>query len=489
MKKELAQTGNFAQFLVQIGMGLDKFQTFEHLDAMQSDQDWRAHLDQPLPERGIGLQAVTESMIEHVLPFGSSVANPGFTSYITTGPTTAATLATALASLGSPQRYHITAFNFLEELSLRWLAQMFDLSAMQGVYSSGGSVANLVALGGARQAAFEAIGVDPAAQGISRKCSIYASAECHHTIQRSGGVLGIGRRAIKSVPCDKHGRMDLKCLEQMIGVDIAKGILPIAVVANAGSTNTGAIDPIDAIASIAQAFNIWLHVDGAYGLPGILDRRISHLYEGLSQADSVIVDPHKWLGAAVGVAATFVKDRSILQRAFTQEPADYLEGSVESQANQNISTPSESLIHHSLDEFGIPYFDYSVELSSPCRGIVVWAMLKEIGVDGMRKRIERHRDMAHYLAERVSAHPNLELLDEPTLSICCFRYVDSSIDDLNHFNRQLHRLLVRANNYMPSTTLVQGKLAIRPCYIGARQEMDQVDGLIDELLQLAQTLK
>jgi aromatic-L-amino-acid decarboxylase len=437
---------------------------------------------------------VTKELVEQIIPNGASICNPGFSSYITTGGTTASTIAIAAASIASPQRYTLTAFNFIEELSLKWLAKMLSLDNMLGVYSSGGSVANLVALGAARQSAFEKIGIDPAAQGMTRSGSIYASGECHHTIQRSAGVLGLGRNCVKAVKCDARGRMDVENLEQVIISDIAAGLLPIAVVANAGSTNTGAIDPLLAIGKIANRYAIWFHVDGAYGLPGILDDRISHLYAGLNMADSVIVDPHKWLGAAVGIAATFVRDRDLLQRAFTQEPADYLEGSVEQnsselnaagldteQPEKDKNTPQ---VAHSLDSFGIPYFDYGVELSSPCRGIVVWAMLKEIGVQGLRERVIRHNDMSRYIAKITNDHPQLELLDEPTLSICCFRYVDESIVDLNRFNQALHRRLVRENNYMPSTTKVQGQLAIRPCYIGARHEPHQADGLICEILKL-----
>ena len=219
-------------------------------------------------------------------------------------------------------------------------------------------------------------------------------------------------------------------------------------------------------------------MDGAYGLPGILDEQVSHLFEGLTLADSVIVDPHKWLGASVGIAATFVRDRQILYRAFTQEPADYLEGSVE-QEDQ-----SRSSIKHSLDDFGIPYFDFGVELSSPCRGVVVWALIREIGVQGMRQRVKRHNAMARYIARYAEEHPNLEVLLEPTLSICCFRYVSPSIADLDHFNQRLHRRLVRENEYMPSTTRIKGQLALRPCYIGARADQSQVDGLLEAVLRI-----
>jgi len=492
MKADIAETGHLQSLLSKVGNSLDQFVKFEHPDAFQTKQQWLNKLNISLPQEGMGIEAVTEELCKSVIPNGSPVGNPGFSSFITTGATTASTLAITAASIASPQRYLGTAFNFLEELSLQWMAEMFDVPHMKGVYSSGGSVANLIALGGARQFAFEKVGCDPAANGVDRLSSIYASEECHHTIQRSGGVLGIGRRAIKPIACDSDGRMKIDALLAAMEKDEQNGVLPIAIVANAGTTNTGAIDPLLEIGKIAKEKNIWFHVDGAYGLPGILDERIKPLYQGLQYADSVIVDPHKWLGASVGVAATFVRDREYLLRAFTQEPADYLEGSasqseIDQTGKDQTDTPT-AQIEHSLDDFGIPYFDYGVELSAPCRGVVVWAMLKEIGVKGMRERIIRHNDMARSIAEFSHRHPNLEVLSEPTLSICCFRYVDKNVVDLNQLNQKLHRQLVRENKYMPSTTKVKGQLAIRPCYVGARHHQQQVDGLLQAVLRIGAEL-
>ena len=481
-KQEKAETGDLQSLLAQIGAGLDEYLKFEHADAWANREHWQSRLDMPLPEEGVGIDAVTRELVETVIPNGSPVPRPGFTSYITTSATTASTLATTAANIASPQRYLLTAFNFIEEMSLDWLAQMFGLDGMKGVYSSGGSVANLVALGAARQSAFEKLGRDPARDGVDRAVRVYASAECHHTIQRSGGVLGIGRRAIKPIACDDQGRMRVDALRAAIENDLQDDILPMAIVANAGTTNTGAIDPLESIAQIAREFDIWLHVDGAYGLPGVLDERLAHLYRGLEMVDSIIVDPHKWLGASVGVAATFVRDRDLLERAFTQEPSDYLQGSIEQSGEIDAS------IEHSLDSLGIPYFDYGVELSAPCRGIVVWALIREIGAAGMRARVRRHNDMARELAQFCKRHPKLELLLEPTLSVCCFRYVAPQVGDLDRFNQRLHRRLVRENVYMPSTTRVNGQLALRPCFIGALAEKPQVDGLLQAVLRTGDAL-
>ena len=481
MDADRAELGNLQTLLARIGAGLDRYLDFEHPDAWVNREQWLERLDGTLPEDGIGIDAVTREIVETLIPNGQPITRPGFTGYIVTGPVTAAVLANTAASIASPVRYLSTAFNRVEEMSLDWLAQMFGLGAMKGVYSSGGSVANLVGLGAARQSAFERVGRDPARDGLDRPARIYASEECHHTIQRSAGVLGLGRRAVRLIACDAEKRMRSDALAAAIDEDLRAGLLPVAVVANAGTTNTGAIDPLAEIGEVARARGIWYHVDGAYGLPGILDERLRPLYRGLERADSVIVDPHKWLGAAAGIAATFVHDRTLLERAFTQEASDYLEGTIE----QSEPAPT---IEHSLDDFGIRYFDYGVELTSPCRGVVVWAMLREIGVAGMRARIVRHNDLARAVAARCRAHDRLELLLEPTLSICCFRYVAPGIDDLDRFNRRLHRRLVRENEFLPSTTRVDGRLAIRPCFLGARTGDGQADGLVDAVLRIGDAL-
>lgn len=483
MQNDHAETANLEQLLCRIGAGLDQFLKFEHRDAMRPDATWHAYLDVVLPQNGVGIGRVVDELLTHVIPNGSALPKPGFSSFITTGATSAATLAATAASIASPQRYSLTAFNLLEDLSLRWLATLFHLDGMQGIYSSGGSVANLLALGAARQFAFEKIGHDAGANGLNCPVRIYASAEAHHTIQRSCGVLGMGRRAVQAIPCDSQGRMRIDALLEAVKSDHEAGILQMAIVANAGTTNTGAIDPLQAIGEIAKEFGIWFHVDGAYGLPGILDERIRVLYRGLELADSVIVDPHKWLGAAVGVAATFVRDRQLLYRSFTQEPADYLEGT----NPKDSGAPTH--FEHSMDDFGVPYFDYGVELSSPPRGVIVWALLREIGAEGMAQRIKRHNDMATYIARVANQNPNLELMLEPTLSICCFRYVAAGIADLDSFNRRLHRRLIHENENLPSTTQVNGKLALRPCFIGARTTQDHAQALVRDVLRIGEQLR
>jgi aromatic-L-amino-acid decarboxylase len=469
-----------SQYLSRLGPELDRFLLADHGDAVERLDEWSASLAGALPEEGLGADAVLGELERDVLPNGMRLAEPGWWGFITVAPDALPAAVSAAASIASPQRYTITAFNRLEELSLEWLAQLCGLdSSLRGVYSSGGSVANLVALGAARQSALERVGVDPAAEGVgSRSVAVYTSTEAHHTVQRSAAVLGIGRDNVREIRTDESQRIDPEELRRALAADLGRGVVPVAVVAAAGTTNTGAIDPLRAVGEIAREYGAWFHVDGAYGLPGILDERVADLFDGLELADSVIVDPHKWLGAPVGIAATFVRDRSVLHRAFTQGAAAYLEGSF-----------TDADVRSSIDSMGIPYADFAVELSAPARGVVVWSILRRLGRQGMRARVRRDNDFARHLASRVRESETLELLGEPVLSICCFRYLGEGIEDLDGFNAALFRRLVQETPYLPSSTLVNGRFAIRPCFINPRTEQKHVDGLVDAVVAIGDELR
>ena len=497
--------GGLAEQLSRVGAALDLLIDAPGSDAVTRRAAWTAALSGGLPVHGVGAAAVLAELTGTVVPNGTRLVEPGFWGWITTGPTTVPVAAVAAAAVAAPQRYTVTAFNLLEDLSLDWLAELCGLGPqMKGVYSSGGSVANLVALGAARQWAYEQRGVDPAVDGVAGfRPVVYASEQTHHTVQRSAAVLGLGRAQVRMVPTDERLRMRPDALAAMLSADLADGALPVAVVATAGTTNTGSIDPLRALGKVAAEHGTWFHVDGAYGLPGILDDRVAAAYDGLELADSAIVDPHKWLNAPVGVAATFVRDRALLQRAFTQEPADYLESA---------AAGDDDHVEVSLDAMGVPFADMGVELSAPARGVVVWSILRELGRDGVTARVRADNDLARRLAAAVRAHPRLELMLEPELSICCFRYVGDQIGDkagddvgdqagdlgvdeagrraaeLDEVNLAvLHRLHVRTA-FLPSSTRVRGAWAIRPCFINPRTTPDMVDAFAAAVVRLGDEL-
>jgi glutamate/tyrosine decarboxylase-like PLP-dependent enzyme len=345
------------------------------------------------------------------------------------------------------------------------------------VFSSGGSVANLIGLGAARQWACEQRGIDAAREGLAGvpKPRLYASEEIHHIVRRAAGVLGLGRQALVALPTDDAYRLDVDALRAQLRRDKAEGCTPISVVASAGTVNTGAVDPLGEILAVCRKEDVWLHVDGAYGGFGLLDPAVAHLYEGFAEADSIAVDPHKWLAVPLGCGATFVRDRDLLARCFTLEPAEYLEGAFR----------DPETIHAQFDDMGYPFHEFTVEQSARSRGVTVWAALKEMGAKGFRARISRHNAYARHLAERVQAAPDLELLAPVTLSICCFRYVPAelrgqsgSTDRLNELNREIVARLHAEHHHVPSSTQIRGNFAIRPCYINPRTGPEEVDDLV-----------
>ncbi len=435
----------------------------------------------PLQEQGAGLDATIDELAV-LLADANRISAPGFTGYITTGAATVPAVAAGAVGVVGGQRYMLHSFNALEHTSLRWLASICGLpDGVAGVYSSGGSTANLVALGAARQAALERLGIDAAEDGqpAGFRGRIYASTLAHRTVHRAAAVLGLGRRAVTELPVDGDGRVRLDELEAALTADAHEGITPIAIVALAGATDTGSVDRIDGAAALARRFGTWLHVDGAYGLTANADPALASLFEGVQEADSWIVDPHKWLATGVGIGATFVRDEGVLTRAFAEGDAAYLEGSLEG-VQAAVSQ---------FDGFGGPWADQGVELSSPARGVIVWATLREIGRAGVVDRIRRHMGFARHTAMRATAEPRLELLMEPQLSVVCFRYLpagaaagdrDEAIDGAN---RRILERLRNETGLVPSSTVVDGRLAIRPCFINPRTTEEEVDGLVEAVLR------
>jgi aromatic-L-amino-acid decarboxylase len=417
-------------------------------------------------------------LAEVVIPTGARVGEPGWSSFITTGPTTCAVAAwLAAAAAAGSQRYAVQAFNTLERVALDWVAQLCGIpAACQGVFSSGGSTANLVALGAARQWAFERRGLDVSQDGLppGTRARVYASGQAHNTIQRATAVLGLGRAGTRRIACDARQRIDVAALRAAIADDERDGVVPVAVVGTAGTTDTGAIDPLGDLAQIAREHGAWFHVDGAYGLIAAASPALRPAFAVVADADSVIVDPHKWLATGAGCAATYVRDAGLLPRAFAQGAATYYQES-------SFSGEEDAVVQ--FDSAGIPYWDMGVELSAPSRGVLAWAVLRELGRAGVAARVERHIGFARHLAQRARQHPRLELLLEPELSIVCFRYAASDA-----VNAEILLRLRRATRSIPSSTVVAGHLAIRPCFINPRTRLGDVDALVDHVTAIGDEL-
>jgi aromatic-L-amino-acid decarboxylase len=488
LSPDVADTARLVGALADLLPALADFNRGEPPPAGASD--WRSALDQPLPGCGAGLVTVVTELAQKVVPNGLRLGAPGFCGWVTTAPTTSGVAAHIAASLAAPQRAWDHPGHLLEGVALRWLAELLGLPrTAQGVFVSGGATANLVALGAARQCAYRRRGHDVARDGLppDQPGRIYASAASHHCVLRAGAVLGLGRQGVVLVPTARDGRINLAALRAQLVADRTAGFVPVALHANAGTVHTGAIDPLDALADLADEFGTWLHVDGAYGLFGRLDPRVESLFAGLERADSAVVDPHKWLATPVGCGAVFVRERDWLTTAFALQPAAYLnadqpDSAVPSAASAAIDPTAargSAAGHSPFDSFGEPYHDYALEQSAPSRGIAVWAVLREIGAHGLRERVVRHHDFARHLADLVRFDPRLELLTKPVLSILCFRYRTPGLDEpsLDALNLAVAARLRTETGLVPSTTRIGHRLALRPCFINPRTTLAEVEAL------------
>lgn len=466
---------------------LDAFNRFETPDRSSFRSEWAPVLDEPLPETGVGVDRVMEILRDVVIPRGLRTGHPGFTSWVTTAPSTTAAAGHLAAAVVSPQRWWLQPGNHLDVMAVRWVIELLGFpDSFVGTFTSGGSTANLVGLGGARQHAAEKLGIDAALDGIGAipEPRIYASPETHHVVTRAMGVLGLGRRNLRTVGLDRDRRADLRQMEAFIREDIAAGRTPMAIVGNAGDVNTGILDPLPRMAQLAREFDLWFHVDGAYGGWGMLDERVEAAYGDRGLYDSFAVDPHKWLAAPVGTGLAICRDGELLSRAFTIEPGAY-----DRERNQEADPVGDAESPWGALGGGTP--DWGVDFSTPSRGLPVWAVLKEIGAEGMRERIRRHNDFARIVADHARREPELELLAEPQLSIACFRYRPVGWTDeerLNELNADILDELRRVGRSLPSSTNIDGAFAIRACYINPRNDREHVELLVADVLEVGRRL-
>ncbi len=369
---------------------------------------------------------------------------------------------------------------------MRWLIELLGFPASSvGTFTSGGSTANLIGIGAARQHAGERLGLHPSLDGIAGMVEprVYASTETHHVVGRALGVLGMGRGNLRAIPLDRDGTIDLDILQAALDEDLAAGRTQVAVVGCAGDVNTGRVDPMADLARIARERGIWFHVDGAYGGFGLLDDRVRERFGDVSTYDSFAIDPHKWLAAPVGTGAAIVRDEGILGRAFTIETGDYDRERHVPIGDVDLGSP--------FDELGYGTPDWGVDFSTPARGLAVWAILREIGAEGMRERVVRHDDCARLVADRARTSDELELLAEPVLSICCFRYRPEGLDDearLDALNEDVLHAIRERGRVVTSSTRVDGRLAIRPCFVNPRTTLADADALVDEVLLMGREL-
>ena len=430
--------------------------------------------DRQLPQRGADpallLNQAADLLFEHSLFNGHS----RFWGYITSSAAPIGALGELLAAAVNP---NVGAWllspmaSEIEAQTIRWIAELLNYPIdCAGLFVSGGNMANLVCFLAARRAKG---GGDVRIKGIAdARLRVYCSQETHTWIQKAADISGIGTDAIRWIATDGQMRIDVKALKQQIAGDIQAGDRPFLIIGTAGSVSTGAIDPLADLAAVCREFNLWFHVDGAYGgVAAVLPDAPSEL-AGISEADSVAIDPHKWLYAPLEAGCALVRNPEKLGDAFAYHPPYY---------------------HFGTE--AINYFDLGPQNSRGFRALKVWLALQQVGREGYIRMLTDDIRLAAELFQRIRLYPELEALTH-SLSITTFRYVPAELDSsqkevvqyLDDLNRQLLTRLQNSGEAYLSNAVIDGKFALRVCIVNFRTTLTDIEALLPLVLRIGRNL-
>jgi len=442
---------------------IDNLPSFPHCSGQQTEELFGG----APPECGLG-EAALDAMAD-VFAHGR-VTGPRFFGYVFGSGEPVAALADLAASV---LNQNVTAWRSgpsavaIERTVVGWLADAVGCHGFTGSLAGGGSSANLMALCMAREHAIPG----SSRTGLPRDSGqpvVYASAEAHMSMAKAAAILGLGYDAMRLIPVDQAFQMDIAALDHAIETDLRAGRVPVAIVASAGTTATGSIDDMTAIAEIARRRNIWMHVDGAYG--ALAAMAMPEKFTGMGQADSVSLDPHKWLYQPADCGCLLYRDSAMAQKVFAHS-GDY--------AKSLISDPIE----------GFAFFEESMELSRRFRALKLWLSIRYHGMGAFRESIGEDLRLARHLASRISKEPSLELLAPVALSAVCFRFVDAPAGtDLNALNQRILQAVIDRRKVYISNANIRGEFALRACIVNHRTTASDVEAVVTETLAAAQAV-
>ena len=425
-----------------------------------SPAEMRERLGGAPPEQGAGMDAVLGRVLADVLPYGAGTNHPGyfaFIPYFTTWPAALAELIAAAANISPWAWMESPAATQIELEVIDWFRGWLGMpEGTAGVLVSGGSAANLTALLVAREAA----------GGPSEDSVVYVSDQGHSSLARTARAMGLRPHQIRVLPTDDHWRLQPETVTAAVGADRRAGRVPIAVCASAGSTSTGAVDPLPGLADVCAAEGLWLHVDAAYGGFAALTPSGRALLAGIERADSVTLDPHKWLFQPFECGGVLIRDGARLARTFAIHP-DYLD-STETHATGEVN----------LGEWGL-------QLSRGFRGLKVWMSVQAFGLAAFRDAIGRNIELAAYAEELVHGHDTLTLMAPASLGMVCFRREWPGCDEAETERRgiALADALERTGKAFASTTRLAGRHAIRLCILNPTSGEEHVRRVIEHFAQ------
>ncbi|MFZ1989943.1 MAG: pyridoxal-dependent decarboxylase [Alphaproteobacteria bacterium] len=449
---------------------------FDYLEHIRERPVWqpipneaRTRFRDRLPRKASPLDDAYADFQEFVLPYTVGNCHPGFMGWVHGGGTAVGMLGEMLAgglnaNLGGRDHMPIE----VERQVTEWVREMFGFpGGSSGLFVTGTSIANFIALLVART---KALGTRVRKAGLGpdgAKLRAYTSSAAHSCVSQAVDLAGLGFDALRRVPTDHLHRMSIEALRTAIAADRAAGLSPFAVIGTAGTVETGAIDDLSALADLCAAEGLWFHIDGAFGALGVLSPQLAPKLYGIDRADSIALDFHKWGQVPYDAGFVLVRDGALHRATFASEAA-YLRRETRGLAA------------------GSPWpCDFGPDLSRGFRALKTWLTIKVYGADQLGSIMARTCALAQHLEERVKSHRELELMAPAQLNIVCFRY---RCEESDRINAEIVTSLQESGVCAPSTTLLNGQLAIRAAFVNHRTQIADVDALVDAVISTARAL-
>jgi len=422
-------------------------------------------VSEPLPEQGTDFETLLAKLFDEWIPCGFNTASPGYFAYIPGGGIPHASVADFIAA--AVNRYvgvwqAAPALAQLEATVVGWICEMLGYPVeSRGYLTTGGSLANWSAIVTARCCRLPE---------NFQKGTIYLSDQTHHSLFKAIVLAGFPRKNVRTIETDERCCIVLDCLEEAIEKDRAEGFEPFLIVGNAGTTNTGAVDDLNALADVAEKEKLWLHLDAAYGGFFVLTERGKKTMEGIERADSITIDPHKGMFLPYGTGALIVRDGENLKRAHSQQ-ADYMP----QMQNDN--------------EF-VDFCEITPELSRGFRGLRLWLPLKMHGIGPFRENLDEKLDLIEYVHEELSKMKEIEIVAEPQLTVVAFRWHKPGLtnEELNAWNQKFLERINSSKRFYLTPTVLRGMFVIRVCLVSFRSHKDRVDECLSEIRRVIDSM-
>ncbi len=425
-----------------------------------------------LPENGIPAKELISKTTDLLFNHSTLNGHPKFLGYITSSAAPIGALADLLAATVNPNvGAHILSpmATEIEKQTVQWLAEFIGVSPNYGgILVSGGNMANFTAFLAARTAKSPKNIKEDGLSSTSQKLTIYCSKTTHTWVEKAAILFGLGSKSIRWIPTDSYNKMNNKVLEETINQDLKNGCNPIMVIGAAGDVSTGVVDDLKGVSNICKTYNLWFHVDGAYGAPAAVIPKLKALFNGITEADSIALDPHKWLYSPLEAGCTLIKNPQHLLDAYSSHPEYY-----------NFTNNHEEIAQN--------FYEYGLQNSRGFRALKVWLTLQQVGRKGYEKMINEDIELSKHLFELAENHPELEAVSR-NLSIATFRYIPvkgkKGNEYLNELNEQILNELQTGGEAFLSNAVVNENYCLRACIVNFRTSQKDIHEIIEIIIRV-----